>query len=213
MIDRAVLKKLKQVDISKDKEKTKARVRELWTKLDKESRDKVLGLADIAKITVERTYKNGTITPKLTAAFASLHNINPFYITGESDSMDGYSEDVLLKFLKDKNAEKQRRKKVVPKKAAKADAPAEVKKAPQRNAAPAEGNTDADAEFKKQFAKVDQIIRILSKAGSLSADKLASLNNMPEEEIIYLIKAQLYRSKYSADADDITFFIKFLLTV
>ena len=44
MIDKKLLENLKQIDVTKDKEKTGARVKEIWLKLDKDSRETVLDL-------------------------------------------------------------------------------------------------------------------------------------------------------------------------
>jgi|GEM_PF-1430838 len=117
MIDRNVINNLKQIDVAKDGEKTKARVRELWAGLDRANRDKILELADITKFTVERTYKKGNITPRLAAAFAEVLNVNPRYLTGESDSSEGCSDGELLEFLTGSNSIKKISKKAAAKKA------------------------------------------------------------------------------------------------
>ena len=54
MFEQEFIKKLKQTNISKDGEKTKARVNTLWQALNKEQKSEILTLADISRATVYR---------------------------------------------------------------------------------------------------------------------------------------------------------------
>jgi len=218
MINKKIVESLRQIDVSTDKEKTKERVRELWQPLETSVRTELLQLAGISKGTVARSYTNGNITPRLTAAFAIILGVNPYYITGESDTTDGYSDELMLKFTEGKTHKKKRARKSVK---------AETAKTKNAKAGSAKGRTksvkaedviteaaeEAAPEPIKKLEKVNDIIRIISKASSLSADEIASLNDMPEEEIVYLVKGLLYRSKYSTDANELMFFVRFLLTI
>ena len=202
MITKSVLENLKQIDVSKDKEKTKARVKETWASLDKENREKILELAGNAKSAVERSYKRGNLTPRLTAAFAACLSINPLYLTGEADAADGYSDELLLSFLKDKGAGKKRARKPVAKQSVKASPrkakPVLAEAAPKpRRAATAGGFS----------------LTLNSKEYSVSENDFANLKKMSEDETLALVRGLLIRSKYGAEAESIANVIKFLLTV
>jgi len=204
MTDKKYFENLKQVDVSKDKEKTKERVKELWAPLDKASRDKILELADIAKSTVERTYKRGNITPKLAAAMADILSINPYFLTGEADSPDGFSEDELIGFLKNKNAVKQRAGRASAKKAVKRSRKAEP-------AAPKAEKITAPKAVKQVTAGVS--VKINDKVYSATAGELADVKKINEDETIALVRGLLLRSKYNDEAGGIADMVKFLLTI
>jgi len=202
MINKKTFESLKQIDVSKDKELTKIRVKETWQGLDQEARKNVLELADITKNAVARSYTRGNITPRLTAAFAQTLNINPHYLTGEAESTEGYSEELLTEFMNGKTNAKKKPAKTT------------VKKAAARKPAKEAGDEPAVMpEPQKQYAQADDVIGILSNAKALSQDKISALNKMPEEEILYLVKALLYRSKYNASANDVMFYVRYLLTI
>ena len=94
MLDRAVIKQLKQTNVGKDteKEKIKERLREIWMSIEKSQRAEILDLADLKKYTVEHSYKNGNISAKLAVAVAQVLKINPNFLTGASDDRDDYSD-------------------------------------------------------------------------------------------------------------------------
>jgi len=202
MINKKTLESLKQIDVSKDKELTKIRVKETWQGLDQAARKEVLDLADITINAVARSYKRGNITPRLAAAFALALNVNPHYLTGEAETTEGYSEELLAEFMNGKTNAKKKPAKTA------------VKKVARKPAREAGDEPAAVPEPQIQCDKADDIISILlSKAGALTQNEKAKLNGISEEEIIYLVKGLLYRSKYSADANDVMFFVRYLLTV
>jgi len=203
MINKKSFESLKQIDVSKDKELTKIRVKETWQGLVQAKRQEVLDWAGISKNTVARSYTKGNITPRLTAAFALVLNINPHYLTGEAESTDGYSEDLLTAFMNGKTNAKKKPPKSTAKKGAR-------KPAPEPDAEP---EPPAIIKPRKKPAAADDIGSILDKANSLSQNEKVKINNMTEEEIIYLVKALLYRSKYNAEASEVMFFVRFLLSV
>jgi len=206
MINKKTLESLKQIDVSKDKELTKIRVKETWQGLDQAGRQGVLDLAGITKNAVARSYTKGNITPRLAAAFALVLSINPHYLTGETESVEGYSEELLTEFMNGKTNAKKKPPKSTAKKSSR-------KQAPEPDAEPEPEPKPAVIKPHKKPDKTDDIVRILSKANALSQNEISVLNNMPEDEIIYLVKALLYRSKYSADANEVMFFVRFLLTI
>ena len=100
MLDTQVFEKLKQVDISKDHEKTSQRVKELWFTIGADVRNAILRLSGITKFTVARTYKNGNISAALACAMAKVLEIDPKYFTGEIDVKTPCKEARIIDFLK-----------------------------------------------------------------------------------------------------------------
>jgi hypothetical protein len=56
-------------------------------------------LAGIKKITVERSYKQGYISAKLAAAMAQVLEVDPYYLTGETDEQKPYDYNLLREFV------------------------------------------------------------------------------------------------------------------
>jgi len=101
MLDKKIFESLKRVNVSKSPEKTKERIRELWAKLPKEKREKILSLADVNKVTVERAYKTGSVQLKVVVAMSQILQIDPLYITGETDDIRPYDDSLVVTFLND----------------------------------------------------------------------------------------------------------------
>ena len=127
MIDSDVLKKLKQVNASKDAEKTKTRFSALFKALSVADKNRVQEYAGVARNTLYRVYDIGSITPKIALAASQVMNVSPQYLTGESDEKGESTDDISKKFLKnlgykDMFADEVKKKTRKPrKKAAKAD--------------------------------------------------------------------------------------------
>ncbi|MCL2301323.1 MAG: hypothetical protein FWC27_14365 [Firmicutes bacterium] len=92
------LQQLKRTNISRSPEKTKQRVTELWQGLKIKQKQAVRELADITAQPVYRTQETGTVSARLTLAFAQALNVNPFYLTGEADE-PGECTDLLIRDL------------------------------------------------------------------------------------------------------------------
>ena len=96
-----LVSKLKQSNISKNGDKTKARVKPLWKAASKDQREAILSLADVKDVSVRRAYVTGSISAKLTAAISKTLNVNPYYLTGQFDEAGEYSESLLVEMLED----------------------------------------------------------------------------------------------------------------
>lgn len=99
MPDSAVIKQLKQTNISADAAKTKERVSALWKSASSADKKEVTKLADIATSTVYRVTSTGSLSAKIAYALAQVLRENPFYLTAETDERGDFSEDVLSDFL------------------------------------------------------------------------------------------------------------------
>jgi hypothetical protein len=99
-MDDVFFKKLKQVNISEDIEKTKVRLKKTWDNADKKNKKELLKNAGpaiynaIGKIT-----KSGRITAKMTIMLSRYLDVNPFYLIGASNDKVPYSEILLKEFL------------------------------------------------------------------------------------------------------------------
>ena len=99
MLNTSQIKPLKQVNISVDAEITKQRTEQVWKAAKSAEKDDVVALAGCAKATVYRVYQTGSISIKLAIAFGQAMNINPYYLTGETDKPGEFSEALLLQML------------------------------------------------------------------------------------------------------------------
>jgi len=101
-----LVSKLKQSNISKDGDKTKARVKPLWKAASKDERETILTLADVKDVSVRRAYVTGSISAKLVSAISRTLNVNPYYLTGQVDDAGQYSETLFVELLKDHKYDK-----------------------------------------------------------------------------------------------------------
>ena len=100
MKEDVMLDQLKQVNISKDAEKTKERVQKTWDGADKKNRQKLIDFTGKSMYhNLTRIKNKGAITAKMTILLSRYLNVNPFYLTGEEDKHGRYSDDVLKDFL------------------------------------------------------------------------------------------------------------------
>ena len=113
MLEQDFLKQLKQVNISKDGEKTKVRFKEVWKAASSTKKNEVKGLAGVAQNTIYRVGNTGSISAKLALAIAQVLNINPLYLTGEANEVGEYTDKSVNSLLRkhgyDKKSEKKPR--------------------------------------------------------------------------------------------------------
>jgi len=100
MLTTPQIKSLKQVNITVDAEKTKARVEQVWKSAKNAVKNDVVALAGCAKNTVYRVFDTGSLSIKLAIAIGQVLNVNPYYLTGEADEPGDFSEALLLQILK-----------------------------------------------------------------------------------------------------------------
>jgi hypothetical protein len=101
LLDKEKFNKMKQIGVGKDSEKIKERLKAIWLPLKRPQREEILELAGLSKHAASSSYENGSISLKLTLAVAQTQQINPYYLTGESDEKDDYSDEVVKQFLTD----------------------------------------------------------------------------------------------------------------
>jgi hypothetical protein len=99
MYDSKIITQLKQTNVSVDAEKTKARVADAWKNASKDDKTAVAKLAGVNQSSVVRVYKTGNISAKLVVPLTQTLNVNPFYLTGETDEFGESSVELLKEFL------------------------------------------------------------------------------------------------------------------
>ena len=99
MINEGIVKRLKQTNVSKDSEKTKTRVNELWKSASKSQKNAVEKMAGISRATIYRVYNTGSISAKLVIPMAKNFNVNPQYLTGETNETGECTDEILVEYL------------------------------------------------------------------------------------------------------------------
>lgn len=105
MLDGNMIQRLKRTNISVDADKTRERMELTWKSASNADKRKVENLAGVKRQTLYRIYNTGAISAKLACAAAMTLNVNPFFLTGESDENGGCSDAVIVDFLRSKGYE------------------------------------------------------------------------------------------------------------
>ena len=197
MIDR-----LSKKNISKDGGKTKQRVADVWKSASKEERAKVKNLASNIYTTIKNITETGTITAKAVISLSYVLNINPFYLTGETDKHGNCSDDLLIELLT--NLEYKNLKKPNEKSEDEAIDLLGIVETAIENIK----ETIAERQESNEFVGVE----IDEKPVDFTPEIQSAADNLSEDEIITLIRALLIRAKAgNADSSQIARQIKLLL--
>jgi hypothetical protein len=225
MVDKALFEELKQTNVSKDAGKTKVRLREIWKDLEVSKRAEIMDLSGLKKFTVERSYKNGNISAKLALAVAHVLEINPNFLTGASDDREGYSDEIIRKFLTDNNYGKlleritkppkrpYNRKKPI-EKPTDDNTTAVHLAAPEETVVEPPAPAEPPAPTEPSSSPYDLLLsRIQDKVRSITDDELAKIESLPEDAAEQLLKGLYLRIDYSEDAKNLAALIKLMLTM
>lgn len=200
MLDETLIQKLKQTNISKDGEKTKQRVKELWDAASKEQKQTIEKLAGVARSTVYRIYKSGSISAKLTVPIAQTLNVNPFYLTGEADQRGECTDELLMALFEEYGYKKlltgQTKKRQRQNAAPKEEALAQQESNTAEQSAVGE-SLRTEEYYNEQKASVTlPIIDSSSDAASVvSGASRDFLDNLSEEDMILLLRSIMLRAK------------------
>jgi len=99
MVSEKMMPKLKQSNISVDREKTKERVNILWKTSTKAQKNTIRDIADISRATIYRVYNTGNVSAKIVAPISEVLNVDPNYLIGKTDHKGECSEEILTMFL------------------------------------------------------------------------------------------------------------------
>ena len=199
-----LVSKLKQTNISKDGDITKARVKPLWRAANKVQRETILLNADVKDVSVRRAYVTGSISAKLVAAIARTLNVNPYYLTGQADEAGEYSEPLLVGFLQDHKYDKLLaeagllggpEKKRGRRRTAPAKTVAETEPTPVET--PTAVATAAEAEEEPAVAEAAATAAQLTTADTVITIQIPSAGDvdLSEDEAILLLKAAFLKAK------------------
>jgi len=155
MLTAELIQEMKRNNVSNNTELTKERVKDAYKSAAREQKNEMAALAGVKKTTFERVYATGSISAKIAVAIAKTLNINPLYLTGDTDERGEGTEKDLLAFMNAKGYKDlaKKAKKATPGKtrvkrvkAEKAETPADLLSEPFDEAAadkPAETCEDA----------------------------------------------------------------------
>jgi len=203
VLTESLIRQLKQVNISKDTEKTKERTREAWYAASKDAQEAIMSLTGITKSSVQRAYKTGSISAKLALAFAQTLNLNPYCLTGESDEQADCSEELIRSFLGDHGYQKllaelppaqpvKTRKRRTKASTEKAD---QVQPAPEPVAAPVTEARDDTPISAPQPAEPVAAPCTPPEPVPISEEIQSYLDTVTEDEIMLFVRAILLRAK------------------
>ena len=206
MYNKELYNKLKQTNVSKDQEKTKERVKAVWSTLGKQQKQEIFNISDLKKATLERTCRLGNISVILATALAEVARIDPYYLTAETDEkQENISDSTIESFLIDHNY-----KNVID----------ETQQTVYYRHDYSEGNPymhsvidkQADAEV-VESASSGAIIPLIASniLGTLTEDDKTSLESMTEDDMLYLLKAINLRARFNTDAKSKTLLLKKIL--
>jgi hypothetical protein len=232
MLSTETIKLLKQVNISKNADKTKERIRAVWKPLEKSKRAEILETSGLKQVTVERAYTNGTVQAKLVVAFSQVLGIDPLYITGRSDTQRPYDEANLIEFLGElgyNNLKKATGPAPAPAKVKAADAkkaPAEkpaAKRAgrtPKAKAAavkeePAEVIIEAEAECVEEaepccvWEKLAGISEAIYK--DLTPSEKKRIAELDDDDYLLLLQGMFMQADFNKNKENLLALVKYIL--
>lgn len=101
MLTAEQMKLLKKVNVSKDVEKTKVRIKEDFKSLSNKTKAAIVELSGLSRHSFYNAFDSGAATPKVILSLAQILDVSPYYYMGAVDEKGSCSDDVLAQFLKD----------------------------------------------------------------------------------------------------------------
>ena len=235
MIDKATMQELKRVNVSKDADKTKDRIKALWKPLAKDKRQAILDRADLKEVTVARAYTNGSVQAKLIVAFSEVTEVDPLYLTGELDEQRPYDESLVVDFLKNlgysgvkKASGAKKTKRTVSEKPADSIVPQNkiVQDTEQVHSDTVEEETtekedavvlDCDnaalvingLTFKNAPSDLANLYSIISK--DMSKETKNKIDKLTDEDFVLLLKSQFIQANFDGDRENRLALVKYIL--
>lgn len=99
MLSAEHLKELKQVNVSKDEQKTMERVKKDFTASTNAVKARIVARSGQKRSSFYRVFRTGNLNARLLLAMSIELETNPFYYTGEVDAKEPYSKDEIVRFL------------------------------------------------------------------------------------------------------------------
>ena len=204
IINTKTLSGLIQKNVSVDNEKTKLRVKELWSASPSDARKQALAIAKASAGTVYRVIKMGTITPRISLALAHALDADPFYLTGDADENGGFGQEKTDVFLAAKGIGEPQGGKAGKK--AKRSRKAEQAPAPTIEVASDTKTAIPDSQEAIDIASVETAATEAAEAAEeteamqATEEILAVPAEIPEEDFLLQLRALYNRSAFSASS-------------
>jgi hypothetical protein len=99
MLSAEQVKGLKQVNVSKDAEKTKERIKADFKAASAEMKKAIIELSGLQRNTFYKVYERGTASARVILAIAEVLQVSPHYYTGELDERAPIKDADILSFL------------------------------------------------------------------------------------------------------------------
>ncbi|MCL2002794.1 MAG: hypothetical protein FWG72_02180 [Oscillospiraceae bacterium] len=99
MVTPELIDRLKQVNVSKDKDKSAERVKNAFSSATRKQKHEIEKLSGQKRTSIYRVFKTGSLSAKVLLPLAEKLNITPFWFTGETDEMEKCSDALILSFL------------------------------------------------------------------------------------------------------------------
>lgn len=195
------IKTLKQVNISKDPDKTKQRVKQDFSSASNLNKRAIEELSGQKRHSFYRAYNTGSVNARLVIAMSQILNVTPFYYTGEEDEKKPFDNSVLRTFLKQLNY-----KKLLESSSETGVKPAKRPYNRKQKAAPAAEISEKPLETPAQPDNSQSFVIHLTLPDSPEIQQVVA--EMSEEEAVTLLKAMLIREKTGQEAGQISVLIK-----
>ena len=197
MLTTGLLKRLKQVNVSKDAELTKVRLKEDFSGAKNASKRDIETLAGQKRASLYRAYNTGAVNARLVLAMAQTLNVTPFYYTGEDEKKPLEAIQV-LEFLKVHGYTD-----VAASVSARLDNPK-----PPSDKAPTEGPS---GDMPKSVAADEPKELSITLALPNSSAMQKAIASLTEEDAVTLLKALLVREKLDVTAEHFAKVVKWII--
>jgi hypothetical protein len=191
------IQQLKRSNISIDGEKTKERVEKLWKSATNELKSQIEHDTGSVRASIYRIYNTGAISAKMVITFAQKLNVDPYYLTGETDENNACTEETVERFLRDKGYSKlldgsdiKPQKRVYRKRVVPENKPVEAS-----SEVPGEEVTEDDT-------KPSDIISDTEIIKTVHPDSEEDLSSITEEDMITILHSLFIRARVSKKATE-----------
>lgn len=204
MLTSELMKQLKQVNVSKNNEKTMERMKTDFSAATTSQKRDIVELSGQNRNSFYRVFRTGAPNARLVLAVSEILNVTPFYYTGETDDRNPTSDEETRRFLIDRGYEskldladkpqKKRRKS--------ADGPKTRKTAPEQ----VETDESNGIDEIELFDEIEDIIELTIELSD-SEKMRKAVSELTEDEAVALLKTLFTRARAGGEAEQICDFV------
>ena len=100
MIDVNIIKKMNSKNVASNTAISKNRINEIWDEMSKMQKEDAVKIGDFSNFrSFNKARGSGQISVRMVLALAIATEVNPFYITGDSEIKNHYNDSVLNDFV------------------------------------------------------------------------------------------------------------------